>query len=76
MYHLLHSVGLYRKQALIPTSTTPLPDRAVFKLFIANQTVSQIVMGIDDDCVLVSCSGFLRSYPARAGSERWVSESA
>jgi hypothetical protein len=64
-------VGLYRKQALIPTSTSPLSDKAVFKIFIPNKTNSAIVLGIDDDCVLVSRSAFLRHHPTAPSSERW-----
>jgi hypothetical protein len=44
---------------LIPTANGPLPEKAIVEMFVATEKNSQIVLGIDDDCVLVSRSGFL-----------------
>lgn len=59
MYRWVYSVGTYRKKSLITTSSAPIPASAVLEIFIANEKNSQLVVGIDDDCVLVSRSVIL-----------------
>ncbi len=61
---------------MIPTANGPLPEKAIVEMFVANEKNSQIVLGIDDDCVLVSRSGFLERSHVRDAMEVWASENA
>jgi hypothetical protein len=71
-----NAVGTYRKKSLITTSNNPIPDNAILEIFIANEKNSQIVMGIDDDCVLVSRSVIMNQQSSPGASESWSSENA
>jgi hypothetical protein len=47
---------------VIKTEREPLPEKTVVDLFIANEKFSQVVLGIDDNCVLISKSVFMSKY--------------
>lgn len=70
---LSNSVAIYRKQSLICTSGKPLPEKAVVEIFKAKEKSSQIVLEIDDGCVLVSRSAYLNRPKANPpNNEAWI----